>query len=209
MKTKLLFLATLLCLLVATPLYSQITKRSKTKDATNQKIAAPSNKKLLDTNKIMVIDPDNTKLVPVRKQVVRGRIDPITGEQIPPTKSGPPSKKLAITFPHISQQYPHSNFYVLGESVSGNTEGHIPEVQLHGEGPAGRTVEVKMFRVDQNNKLIQDWTAIPEKISPDGFWGGGIPWGTHEDEGKSVKLKLLVRDAANKSDIITLFVGRE
>ncbi|WP_271392280.1 hypothetical protein [Aequorivita sinensis] len=209
MKTKLLFLATLLCLLVATPLYSQITKRTKTKDATNQKITTPTNKKLADTNQIMVVNPDNRKIVPKRERVIHGRIDPITGEQIPPTKKGPPSKEFAIIFPHISQQYPNSNFYVLGESVSGNTEGHMPKVQLHGEGPAGRTVEVKMFRVDQNNRLIQDWTAIREKISPDGFWGASIPWGTYEDEGKSVKLKLLVRHSANKSDIITLFVGRE
>lgn len=186
MKTKLLFLGTLFCLLVATPLYAQETRKMEKKEM----------------KQLEIINPPKAKLVPIKKRVVHGRIDTITGERIPPYKSGTPSKKFAIIFPPSSLQYPNSNFYVLGEPDGG--------VQLHGEAPGGRTVEVKMLSLRENGiyRVVQDWT--PHSVSPEGDWGTAIGWDpVPAPGGQSVKFKVLARDTANRSEVITLYVGRE
>ena len=181
MKTKLLFLGTLFCLVVATPLYAQETRKIEKKEMTQ----------------LEIVNPPKDKVVPIKKRVVHGRIDTITGEEIPPYTSGKSSKKFVILFPTSSLQYPNSNWYVLGD-------GKIP---LHGEAPGGHTIEVKMLReYNGNYTLIQDWT--PYSVHQEGYWGAGIAW-DGVSEGQSVKLKVLVRDTANRTLVKTLYLGRE
>lgn len=190
MKTKLLILGILFCFLFAPSLYAQEIKTVEKKEI----------------RQIKKINPPKAQVK--KERILPGIIDTITGEQIPPYESLPPSKRLAVIFPPPNQQYPNSNFYNLGESVIENSERN-PAVQLHGEGPAGRTVEVKMLRLDGSPTLIQDWTPIPNKINPNGYWGAAIKWGTPSDIGQTVKLRVSVREARNKTNVITFDVGRE
>lgn len=189
MKPKILLFTTLLCLL-ATPFFSQVPEKFEKKDMTPMEINNPPKVKVK------------------KKRIFPGIIDPITGEQIPPYKSGPTGKKFDVVFPPSSQQFPNSNFYVLGEHIGENRENKPPAVKIHGEGPAGHTVEVKLKRLDGETTLIQDWTPIPNRISSEGSWGAAIVWGAASDEGQRVKLQVYVRDSADKSKVITFYVGR-
>lgn len=187
MKTKLLFLGILFCLLMATPLYAQEIRKMEKKEI----------------KQLEIVNPPKAKIVPIKKRVVHGRIDPITGERITPDKTRQPmtEKDFAIIYPTSQFQYPNSNFWGLGEPDGG--------VQLHGEAPGGHTVEVKMLRENNGDYiLVQDWT--PHSVSPEGYWGTAIGWDSVPTHGgQSVKFKVLARDTADRSEVITLYVGRE
>ncbi|WP_133240827.1 hypothetical protein [Marixanthomonas spongiae] len=80
MKTKLLFLGALLCLLVSTPLYAQKTKKVKQKEM----------------KQIEVVKQPEVKIVPKKKRVIRGHIDPITGEQHNTTTNNSTDTRITI-----------------------------------------------------------------------------------------------------------------
>ena len=190
MKKVILFVGILFCMLMTMPSYAQTTTKEKQKS--NMEVVPP--KKM---EQIKVIQPPKVIIVPKQERVIHGRIDPITGEEIPPYTTGPPSKEITVIFPPSQLQYPNSNWFVLDNTT----------ITLEGEATVGRTLEIKMLRAyNEDYTLVQDWTSFI--VKEDGIWIARIPW-SGVTEGQSVKLKILIRDRANRSEVKTVFVGRE
>ena len=128
------------------------------------------------------------------------RIDPITGEEIPPYTSGSSektNKKFVILWPNGNLLYPTTNDFILGSD----------QITLYGEAPGGHTIEGKMFKEENGVfTLIQDWTSF--SVHQEGHWRSDIDW-DRVPRGESVKLQLLVRDSANKPIVKTVLLGRE
>lgn len=186
MKNAILFIGVLFCMLMAMSSYAQETTKYKQTEM-----------KQKEMKQIKVIPPSRVKVVPKKERVIHGRIDPITGEEILPDPILPPYKELIVVYPPKGLQYPNSTWFVLDRET----------IVLDGEATSGHTLEVKMLRKDNENyRVVQDWTSF--NVRQDGIWIKHIAWNGVAD-GQSVKLKIMVRDIADRSKVKTVFVGRE
>lgn len=176
MKTKLLFIGTLLCLLVSTPLYAQKMKEVKQKKMEQMEIVQPPR-----------------KIVPVKKRVIHGHIDPITGEEVIPQPTPPPKEyDLSFTYPESSDYYPYTSWSIMTEET----------LTVRGLATGEHTLEIYM---KYRGTVIKDWE--PVYVQANGVWETQINWGgTGSPQG--TKLTISVRDTADRSEVKKMYLGQ-
>lgn len=198
MKTKLLFLGTLFFLLTTTAFYAQRGtrgyKKGKTKIEKSHKIPVKQQKEM---KQVIMTEPQKPITVPVRKVENRIRIDPLTQELIPPYNASP-GNEITILFPPSSMQYPNTGDFQIQNFML-----------IQWKATRGHTVEIKTLRENIHGfyEVVQDWTPFVVD-EPDGIKDEKIPF-SGSPVGHSLLVKILIRDTADRSQVKTIFMGRE
>ncbi|PVW15323.1 hypothetical protein [Marixanthomonas spongiae] len=204
MRTKFIFIGVFIFLLTTIPFYAQ--KGSKTKKMhkpTLEKIymqkKAKAQKKGIVKNQKKMKQIDIVKPIKLEKVKKREfpRIDPLTKEIIP--KYNPsPENEITILFPNSGMLYPNTDDFLIQHFMI-----------LQWRATRGHTVEIKTLRetIHGNYGVVQDWTPYVVD-DPEGIRDESIPF-SGSPVGHRLLVKILIRDAAERSQVKTIFIGHE